>query len=126
MKFTFLEQQKNGRDLFVNVTDYNDRLIIGTARQNISSLGVQTEKISGSIVRTQPVLVRQDPESLSSAVAKFTQTLRVEFSSVVGHVDNIVNELRGIADFIEANPRVLSGIPLQTAADLDYNSSVLS
>jgi hypothetical protein len=120
MKFTFLEQQKNGRDLFIDTTDYNNRLIVGTGRQNISSLGVQTEKVSGAIVRTRPVVVQQDPNSPTSASAKFTKTLRVEFSSVVGHTNDIAGELRGIADFIEANPRVLSGIPLQTATDLDF------
>lgn len=122
MKHTFLETAKNGALVFVGVSDYNHRLKVHASRTKTSNNGVPAELIRASLYLTEPQKVLgEDCGAGCTPSGVFTRSTRVELSNVdtVDH-NVIIQDLRDIADFIEANPRLLNGLNLQQAADVDF------
>lgn len=121
MKFTFLENTKAGASVFVGVTNYGSRLQVNATRGRTSQNGVPTEFIRASVYKTDIVDVSSEECTTGCTPhGKFTRSTRVELSNVL-EVDSatIVKDLHDIADFIEANPRILAGLKLQEASDYD-------
>lgn len=123
MQYTYLEKQKNGAAVWVGVNDYSDRLLTNAQRQKISNNGVSTDIVRASIVKTHNTRVEQDGDCTTGCVPAgiFGGSTRVELNHVVNVTSAlIVAEIRAIADFVEANPRLLQGLQLQTANDYTF------
>lgn len=121
MKHTFLETAKNGALTFVGVSDYNQRLKVHSSRTKTSNNGVSADLIRASIYLTKPEKVGgEECGTGCTPSGTFTRSTRVELSNV-STVDHsvIVKDLRDIAAFVEANPRLLNGLNLQQSVDVD-------
>lgn len=121
MLFTFLENAKNGANIYVGTTAYDRRLVVNATRQSASNNGVKTDIVRASLYFTEPAPVelaqRGDcipPKGI------FTKSVRVELSAPVTVTTNLTADLRALADLIDANPRLLQGLKLAEAADFEF------
>lgn len=121
MLFTFLENAKNGANIYVGTTAYDQRLNVNATRQSASNNGVKTDIVRASVYFTQPATVELAPcGDCAAPKGTFTKSVRVELSAPVSATATLTADLRALADLIDANPRLLQGLKPAEAADFEF------
>lgn len=84
MLFTFLENAKNGANIYVGTTAYDRRLNVNATRQSASHSGVKTDIVRASVYFTQPATVELAAcGDCAAPKGTFTKSVRVELSAPV-------------------------------------------
>ena len=121
MLFTFLENAKNGANVYVGTTAYDRRLVVNATRQSASNNGVKSDIVRASLYFTEPATVKLAANGdCIPPKGVFTKSVRVELSAPVTTTANLTDDLRALADLIDANPRLLQGLKLAEASDFEF------
>lgn len=121
MLFTFLENAKNGANVYVGTTAYDRRLVVNATRQSASNNGVKSDIVRASLYFTEPATVQLAANGdCIPPKGVFTKSVRVELSAPVTVTTNLTEDLRALADLIDANPRLLQGLKLAEASDFEF------
>lgn len=125
MLFTFLENAKNGANIYVGTTAYDRRLVVNATRQSASNNGVKTDIVRASLYFTEPAPVELAVNGDCCAPkGVFTKSVRVELSAPVTNTTALTDDLRALANLIDANPRLLQGLKFAEASDFEFPAIV--